>query len=144
MWGHVNTEHTQYPKNMSIHKNHEDPNTPQTTKLPLSLLPLSISPFGNKAPKRKGDLVLSWRRRGLQAGSSGKLSGGVVGVVVRPVVVDRRGLLLNRSRRSSRSSWSSGSNRLGDDCGVRRRGRRDGSRVWLSGASSGRTKHLRL
>ena len=27
--------------------------TPQTTKLPLSLLPLSISPFGNKAPKRK-------------------------------------------------------------------------------------------
>ena len=31
-------------------------NTPQTTKkLPLSLLPLSISPFGNKAPKRKAN-----------------------------------------------------------------------------------------
>ena len=45
-------------KNMSIHKNHEDPNTPQTTKLHLSLLPLSISPFGNKEPKRKAKLVL--------------------------------------------------------------------------------------
>ena len=51
--GYVNTEQTQYPKDMSIHKIHEDPITPQTTKLPLSLLPLSISPFGNKAPKMK-------------------------------------------------------------------------------------------
>ena len=29
--------------------------TPQTTLLLLSLLPLSISPFGNKAPKRKAN-----------------------------------------------------------------------------------------
>ena len=53
MLGHVNTDLTQNPNNMSIHKIHEDPITPQTNKLPLSLLPLSISPFGNKAPKRK-------------------------------------------------------------------------------------------
>src|SRR6185503_15058039 len=105
---------------MSIHKIHEDPNTPQTTKLPLSLLPLSISPFGNKAPKRKAILILSWRRRGLPAGSGGELSGGVVDVVVRPVVVGRRGLLLDRSRRSSRSSWCSGRSGHGDDRGVRR------------------------
>ena len=58
MYGHVNTEQTQKPNNMSIHKIHEDPITPQTTKLPLSLLPLSISPFGNKAPKRNAKLKL--------------------------------------------------------------------------------------
>jgi hypothetical protein len=47
-----------YTKSMKIQ------NTPQTTKLLLS-----ISPFGNKAPKRKEKLVLGWRRRGPRARS---------------------------------------------------------------------------
>jgi len=108
---------------------------------PISTPPIYL-PLWQQSTKKKGDLILSWRRRGLQAGSGGKLSGGVVGV--RPVVVDRRGLLLDRSRRSSRSSWSSGSNWLGDDRGIHRRGRRDGSQVWLCRAHDGRTEHLRL
>src|SRR6185437_15452147 len=110
---------------------------------PISTPPIYL-PFWQQSTKKKGDLILSWRRRGLPAGSGGKLSGGVVGVVVRLVVIDRRGLLLDRSRRSSRSSWSSGSNWLGDDRGVCRRGRRDGSQVWLCRAHDGRTEHLRL
>src|SRR6185436_6852514 len=134
MLGHVNTDLTQNPNNMSIHKIHEDPITPQTIKLPL----------WQQSTKKEGNLILSWRRRGLPAGSGGELSGGVVGVVVRPVVVDRRRLLLDRSRRSSRSSWSSGRSWRGDDRGVRRRSRRDGSQVWLSGAHDGRTEDLGL
>src|SRR6185437_3347676 len=105
---------------------------------PISTPPIYL-PLWQQSTKKKGDLILSWRRRGLPAGSGGKLSGGVVGVVVRPVVVDRRRLLLDRSRRSSRSSWSSGRSWRGDDRGVRRRSRRDGS-----GAHDGRTEHLRL
>ena len=80
---------------MSIHKNHEDPNTPQTTKLPLSLLPLSISPFGNKAPKRNAKLKLySWggedgvdwlgatmKRSGLASESPEEMVGETVEVV---------------------------------------------------------------
>src|SRR6185437_10964126 len=51
-------------------------NTTQTTLLLLFLLPLSISPFGNKAPKRKAKLVLGWRRRGPRARSGGEALGG--------------------------------------------------------------------
>ena len=54
-------------------------NTPQTPLLPLSLLLLSISPFGNKAPKRKAKLLLRWRRRSRLAGCDDE----AVGVVVR-------------------------------------------------------------
>src|SRR6185312_9380289 len=110
---------------------------------PISTPPIYL-PLWQQSTKKEGDLILSWRRRGLLAGSGGELSGGVVGVVIRPVVVDRRGLLLDRSRRSSRSSWCSGRSWRGDDRGVRRRSRRDGSQVWLSGAHDGRTEHLRL
>ena len=126
-----------YTKSMKIQSHHKPPSSPYLYSPYLS------PPLATKHQK-KGDLILSWRRRGLPAGSGGKLSGGVVGVVVRPVVVDRSGHLLDRSHRSSRSSWSSGSNRLGNDRGVRRRGRRDGSRVWLSGANSRWTEHLGL
>ena len=126
-----------YTKSMKFQIRHKPPSS-------LYLYSPYLSPPLAKSTKKKGDLVMSWRRRGLQARSGGKLSGGVVGVVVRPVVVDRRGLLLDRSRRSNRSSWSSGSNWLGDDRGVRRRSKRDGSQVWLSRAHSGRTQHLRL
>ena len=126
-----------YTKFMKIQTCHKPPSSPYLYSPYLS------PPMATKHQK-KGDLVLSWRRRGLQAGFGGELSGGVVGVVVRPVVVDRRGLLLDRSRRSSRSSWSSGSNWLGDDRGVRRRSRCDGSQVWLSGVHNGRMEHLRL
>ena len=90
-------------------------NTPQTTKAPPISTPPIYLPLWQQSTKKEGNLVLSWRRRGLQAGSGGKLSGGVIGVGVRPVVVDRRGLLLDRSHRSSRISWSSGSNWLGEE-----------------------------
>src|SRR6185312_10098923 len=113
---------------------------------PISTPPIYL-PLWQQSTKKEGKLILSWRRRGVQAGSGGKLSGGVVGVVgvvIRPVVVDRRGLLLNQSRRNSRSSWCSGKSWLGDDRGVHRRSRRDGSQVWLSGAHDGRTEYLRL
>ena len=119
-------------KSMKIQTRHKPPSSPY------------LSPLWQQSTKKEGDLVLSWRRRGLQAGSSGELSGRVIGVVIRPVVVDRRGLLLDRSRRNSRSSWCSGRSWLGDNRGVRRRSRRDGSQVWLSGAHNGRTEHLRL
>ena len=110
---------------------------------PISTPPIYL-PLWQQSTKKKGDLILSWRRRSLPVGSGGELSGVVVGVVVCPVVVDRRGLLLDRSRRNSRSSWCSGRSWRGDDRGVCRRSRRDGSQVWLSGAHDGRTEHLRL
>ena len=110
---------------------------------PISTPPIYL-PLWQQSTKKKGDLILSWRRRRPQAGSGGELRGGVVDVAVCPVLVNRRGLLLDRSRRSSRSSWSSGRSWRGDDRGVRRRSRRDGSQVWLSGAHDGRTEHLRL
>ena len=124
-----------YTKTRKIQSRHQAP--------PIST-PLIYLPLWQQSTKKEGDLILSWRRRGLQTWSGGKLSGGVVGVVVRPVVVDRRRLLLDRSHRSSRSSWSSGRSWHGDDRGVRRRSRRDGSQVWLSGAHDRRTEHLRL
>ena len=127
-----------YIKSMKIQ------NTPQPTKAPPISTPPIYLLLWQQSTKKEGDLVLSWRRRGLHARSGGELSGGVIGVVVRPVVVDRRGLLLDRSRRSSRSSWCSGSSWRGDDRGVRRRSRRDGSQVWLCRAHDGRTEHLRL
>ena len=137
--------HTQKPNDMSdTSRSMKSPN--HATNLPeppISTPPIYL-PLWQQSTKKEGKLILSWGRRGLQTGSGGKLSGGVVGVVVRPVVVDRRGLLLDRSRRSSRSSWSSGRSWSGDDRGVRRRSRRDGSQVWLSGAHDGRTEHLRL
>jgi hypothetical protein len=49
-------------------------NMPQTTLLPLSLLPLSIFHFGNKAPKRKAKVVMGWRRRVLVLGLGVKRS----------------------------------------------------------------------
>ena len=52
---------------------------PQTSLNPLSLLPLSISPFGNKAPKRKAKLLLGWRRWSRLAGCGDE----AVSVVVR-------------------------------------------------------------
>ena len=66
---------------MSLHKIHEDPITPQTTKLklpPISTPPIYL-PHWQQSTKKEGDLVLSWRRRGLHARSGGELSGGVVG-----------------------------------------------------------------
>ena len=84
---------------MSIHKNHEDPITPQTAKPPYLYSPIYL-PLWQQSTKKEGKLILSWRRRGLPAGSGGELSGGVVDVVVRPVIVDRRGLLLDRSCRA--------------------------------------------
>ena len=65
-----------YIKSMKIQ------NTPQTTKAPPIYLPL-----WQQSTKKEDDLVLSWRRRSLHAGSSGELSGGVVCVVVHPVFV---------------------------------------------------------
>ena len=130
-----------YTKSMKIQSRHKPPSSPY---LYSPSTPPIYLPFWQQSTKKESDLILSWRRRGLPAGSGGELSGGVVGVIVRPVVVDRRGLLLDRSHRSSKSSWSRGSNWLGDDRGVRRRSRRDGSHVWLSRANSGRTEHLRL
>ena len=126
-----------YTKSMKIQSRHKPPSSPYLYS-PIYL------PLWQQSTKKKGDLVLSWRRRGFYARCGGELSGGVVGVVGRPVFVDRSGFLLDRSRRSSRSSWSRGSSWRGDDRGVRRRSRRDGSRVWLSGANSRRTEHLRL
>ena len=126
-----------YTKSMKIQSRHKPPSSPISTP-PIYL------PLWQQSTKKEGKLILSWRRRGLPAGSGGELSGGVVGVVVRPVVVDRRRLLLDRSRRSSRSSWSSGRSWRGDDRGVRRRNRRDGSQVWMSEAHDGWTEHLRL
>ena len=74
-----------YTKSMKIQTKHKPPSSPY-------LYSPNYLPLWQQSTKKEGDLVLSWRRRGLQAGSGGKLSGGVIGVVVRPVVVDRRGL----------------------------------------------------
>ena len=134
---HKNQITCPYTKSMKIQSRHKPPSSPY-------LYSPYLSPPWQQSTKNEGDLVLSWRRRGLHARSGGEQSGGVVGVVVRPVFVGRRGLLLDRSHQSSRSSWSRGSSWRGDDRGVRRRSRCDGSRVWLSRAISGRTEHLRL
>ena len=46
--------HTQKPNDMSdTSKSMKSPNHATNPLNPLSLLPLSISPFGDKAPKRK-------------------------------------------------------------------------------------------
>ena len=39
MYRLVNKKHSVYPKDMSVHKSMKIQNKPQTTKLPLSLLP---------------------------------------------------------------------------------------------------------
>ena len=124
-------------KPIKIQSRHKPPSSPY-------LYSPYLSPPWQQSTKKEGDLVLSWRRRSPQAGSGGEPRGGVVDVVVCPVLVNRRRLLLNRSRRSGRSSWSGGNSWLSDDRGVRRRSRRDRSRVCLSGANNGRTEHLRL
>ena len=126
-----------YTKSMKIQSRHKTPSS-------LYLYSPYLSPPMATKHQKKGDLVLSWRRWGLQAGSGGELSGRVIGVVVRPVVVDRRGLLLDRGRRNNISRWCSGRSWLGDDRGIRQRSRCDGRQVWLSGAHDGRTEHLRL
>ena len=124
-----------YTKSMKIQSRHKPPSSPYLYSPYLS------PPLATKHQKgRRSNPELE--KAGF--GSGGEQSGGVVGVIVRPVVVDRRGLLLDRSHRSSRSSWSSGRSWRGDDRGVRRRSRGDGSQVWLSGAHDGRTEHLRL
>src|SRR6185437_8856135 len=122
-----------YTKSMKIQSRHKPPSSPYLYSPYLS------PPLATKHQKGRRS-----NSEPEKAGSSGwvrwKTESGGVGVVVCPVVVDRRGLLLDRSRRSSRSSWSSGSNWLGDARGVRRRSRRDGSLVWLSGAHNGRSE----
>ena len=58
MLGHVNTEHTQYPNNMSIHKIHED--TKHATTHQSS--PYLYSPYislWQQITKKESDLVLS-------------------------------------------------------------------------------------
>ena len=133
MWGHVNTEHTQYPNNMSIHKIHEDPKHATNHQAPPIYLPLWQQ---STKKERKGSPGLE------KAGSScsvrrGELRGGVV--------VCRSRLLFDLSRRSSRSRRNGRSSWLQhDDRGVHRRSSRDESRVRQGGANSRQTNQLRL
>ena len=128
-------EHTQYPNDMSdTSKVMKSPNHATNPLLPLSLLPLSISPFGNKAPKRKAKLLLGWRRRSRLAGRDDE----AIGVGVRVVGGDGRRDGRSR-RRSRRGRWSLRHGCLHDNTGgIRQRCRQDGK-----GARRRRTNNCR-
>ena len=81
-------EHTQYPNNMfDTSKAMKSPNHATNPLLPLSLLPISISPFGNKAPKGRrsyswgGEDGVDWLGAAMKrSGSSSESSVEVVGM----------------------------------------------------------------